>query len=70
MSLQAELIAKIKQLPPHQQLLVKSLVDELARGRGEGQPVSPGNWFGALEHLVPRRRTRLAAPGKRDSKSP
>lgn len=51
MSLQAELIAKIKQLPENQQLLVKSLVDELARSRGKRQPVGSGNWFGALEHL-------------------
>lgn len=51
MSLQAELMDKIKQLPENQQLLVKSLVNELARGRGGRQPVGSGNWFGALEHL-------------------
>ena len=51
MSLQTELIDKIKQLPENQQLLVKSLVDELTRGRGNRQPSGSSNWFGVLEHL-------------------
>jgi hypothetical protein len=51
MSLQTELIDKIKKLPENQQMLVKSLVDELARGRHRSQPKGSRNWFGALEHL-------------------
>ena len=51
MSLQTELIDKIKKLPENQQMLVKSLVDELARGRDRSQPMGSRNWFGALEHL-------------------
>lgn len=51
MSLQSMLIEKIKQLPEDQQMLVKSLVDELARGRGGRWPLRSGNWFGTLEHL-------------------
>lgn len=51
MSLQTVLIEKIKKLPEDQQMLVKSLVDELARGRGGRQPIRSGSWFGALEHL-------------------
>ncbi len=51
MSLQAELIEKIKRLPEDKQLLVKSLVDELVRRPAESpdQPAQP--WFGCLEHL-------------------
>ncbi len=51
MSLQTELIDKIKKLPENQQMLVKSLVDELARARDTSQPMGSSNWFGALEHL-------------------
>jgi hypothetical protein len=51
MSMQTVLIEKIKRLPEDQQMLVKSLVDELARGRGRRPPSSSGHWFGALEHL-------------------
>ncbi len=51
MSLQTVLIEKIKHLGEDQQILVKSLVDELARGRGGRQSNRSGNWFGALEHL-------------------
>ena len=51
MSIEAELIEKIRQLPERQQVLLKSLVDELAhrepaQGEREGQ-----HWYGALEHL-------------------
>jgi hypothetical protein len=51
MSLQAVLIEKIKQLPQDQQMLVKSLVEELARTRGGRHVGKSGGWFGALEHL-------------------
>jgi hypothetical protein len=51
MSMQTMLIEKIKQLPEDQQMLVKSLVDELARGHGGRRPLRFGNWFGTLEHL-------------------
>ena len=51
MSLQTELIDKIKRLSDDQQMLVKSLVDEMARGRDRSQPRGSRNWFGALEHL-------------------
>ncbi len=51
MSLQAERIEKIKRLPEDKPLLVKSLVDELAR-RLSGSPDQPAQpWFGCLEHL-------------------
>ncbi len=51
MSLQAELIEKIKRLPEDKQLLVKSLVDELARRPAEPTAQSAQAWFGCLEHL-------------------
>jgi hypothetical protein len=51
MSLQTELIDKIRKLPDNQQLLVKALVDELARGRDRSQPTGSPTWFGALEHF-------------------
>ena len=51
MSLQAELIERIKGLPADKQLLVKSLVDELARHPGGPQEGPPKPWFGCLEHL-------------------
>jgi hypothetical protein len=51
MSIQTVLIEKIKQLPEDQQVLLKSLVDELARGRGTRRPSGSGSWYGALEHL-------------------
>jgi len=51
MSLQTELIEKIKQLPEDKQLLVKSLVDELARTRKQPPEGGPVPWFGSLEHL-------------------
>lgn len=51
MSLQADLIAKIKELPADKQLLVKSLVDQLARQTSTAQKEPSKPWFGCLEHL-------------------
>jgi hypothetical protein len=51
MSLPAELIEKIKQLPAGQQMLVKSLVDQLARVGEQQGPLLTSPWFGSLEHL-------------------
>jgi hypothetical protein len=51
MSLQAELIEKIKRLPEDKQLLVKSLVDELTRSREQLPEGEPKPWFGSLEHM-------------------
>jgi hypothetical protein len=51
MSLETELIEKIKQLPADKQLLVKSLVDELARIRTQFAPAAAPPWYGSLEYL-------------------
>jgi hypothetical protein len=51
MSLQAELIEKIKLLSEDKQLLLKSLVDELVRTREQPMQGPPKPWFGSLEHL-------------------
>jgi hypothetical protein len=51
MSLQTELIEKIKRLPEDKQLLVKSLVDELARSREQLPEGELTPWFGSLEHM-------------------
>ncbi len=51
MSLQTDLIEKIKQLPEDEQLLVKSLVDELARKVQRPAEGSQAAWFGSLERL-------------------
>jgi hypothetical protein len=51
MSLQTDLIEKVKQLPEDKQLLVKSLVDELARKVEPTAQGAPAAWFGSLEQL-------------------
>jgi len=50
-SLQDELIETIKRLPGHQQVIVKALVDELARRAAGTQTASGGGWLGCLEDL-------------------
>jgi hypothetical protein len=51
MSLETELIEKIRRLPADKQLIVKSLVDELARVREQTTQEASKPWFGCLEHL-------------------
>jgi hypothetical protein len=51
MSLQTELVEKIARLPEDQQMLLKSLVDTLVRGRQQAAGKAQSRWFGSLEHL-------------------
>lgn len=51
MSLQTDLIERIKLLSEDQQLVVKSLVDELMRARQHSPGGEPTPWYGSLEHL-------------------
>ncbi len=51
MTLEAELIGKIRQLPERQQQLVRSLVDELAQAANTQDALRTHEWYGSLEHL-------------------
>jgi len=53
MSLQSDLIEKIKHLPENKQLLVKSLVDELARASKAQPETAPKPWLGCLASQHP-----------------
>jgi len=50
-SLEDELIETIKRLPGHQQVIVKALVDELARRSPAKETAPQRSWLGCLEHL-------------------
>ncbi len=51
MTAQNELIEKIKHLPEHQQMIVKSVVDELVRVDDSTNGSESTGWLGCLEHL-------------------
>ena len=51
MSFETDLIDKLKQLPEDKQLLVKTLVDGLARSIEEPAGRGQRGWFGGLEGL-------------------
>jgi hypothetical protein len=50
-SLEDELIETIKRLPGHQQVIVKALVDTLARRSPAEETAPQRGWLGCLEHL-------------------